>query len=359
MRAAVMHGTQDIRIEDVPDPVAADGELVLEVRAAGVCGTDVGEYFEGPSMFPIPGPDAITGHSGPMIPGHEFGGRVVSAGRGVEGFVEGDLVASGAGVSCGACFQCRTGRTNLCVEYWSVGLQRHGALAQYVAVPAAACLPVGDLGLTDDAAALVQPMSIAVHAMRRGRPEGNEDVVVLGAGGIGAFLIYALSRAGFPVVAVDLDADRLAIAERVGAQTAVRGGDELVAALGSASSRPRLVYEATGSPAGFDAAFVIAPPGSRVVAVGLQHQTLPIDLLRMSLEERELIGTNAHAFAADFPTAADLVASRAGGWADIAPIALPLEELVPVAITEMGRGNAGRVKTLLDPWVDTVRPTDT
>jgi (R,R)-butanediol dehydrogenase/meso-butanediol dehydrogenase/diacetyl reductase len=104
MRAAVMHGRKDIRIEELPRPVPGPDELVLEVHAAGVCGTDLGEYLKGPSMFPIPGPHPITEHKGPMIPGHEFGGRIVEKGADVDGFAEGELLASGAGISCGTCF---------------------------------------------------------------------------------------------------------------------------------------------------------------------------------------------------------------------------------------------------------------
>jgi (R,R)-butanediol dehydrogenase/meso-butanediol dehydrogenase/diacetyl reductase len=359
MRAAVMHGLEDIRIETVPEPVPGPGEVLLEVHATGVCGTDLTEFIEGPSMFPIPGPHPITGHRGPMVPGHEFGGRVVAIGDTVTGFDIGDMVASGAGVSCSDCFQCRTGRTNLCEDYWTVGLQRNGALSQYVAVPATACLSVGELGLTDDSAALVQPMSIAVHAMRRGRPDGHEDVVVIGAGGIGAFLIYALSRSGVPVVAVDLNRDRLHTATRLGARDAILGGEDAHARLASVAPRPRVVYEASGSTAGLDLAFAATPPGSRIVAVGLQHRPYSLDVRMLSLQERELIGTNAHAFAADFPAAAELVAAREEGWADIAPIAVPLEDLVPVALTEMRNGAADRIKTLVDPWAQETRATVT
>lgn len=104
------------------------------------------------------------GHRGPIIPGHEFTGIVRQVGAGVDGFNEGDLVASGAGISCGECVRCRRMRTNLCERYSTVGLSRDGALAEYVTVPAATCLQVAPYGLTPDAAALAQPMSIAVHA---------------------------------------------------------------------------------------------------------------------------------------------------------------------------------------------------
>lgn len=354
-----MHGRKDIRIEEVPQPEPARDELLLEVHAAGICGTDLGEYLKGPSMFPIPGPHPLTGHEGPMIPGHEFGGRIVEKGVDVEGFEVGQLVASGAGISCGTCFQCMAGATNLCVDYVTVGLQRHGALAQYVTVPAAACLAVDDLGLKDDEAPLVQPMSIAVHAMRKGRPGGDEDVVVIGAGGIGAFLIYALSNEGHPVVALDLEKDRLSVAEALGARATVDAGQDAVEALNSASPHPRVVYEASGSGPGLDLAMEATAPGSRIVVIGIQKKPTTLDMSRITLEEREIIGTNAHTFATDFPTAARLVAGREQGWSDIAPTALPLEDMVSVAFSEMASGTSPRVKTLLDPWVEAPRPTET
>ena len=358
MRAALMHGKGDIRIEDVPEPAPGPDELLLEVHAAGICGSDLHEYLHGPAMFPIPGPHPITGHKGPMTPGHEFGGTVIEVGSNVSGFGVGDLVASGAGVSCGSCFQCVTGRTNLCVDYTTVGLQRHGGLAQYVAVPAAACLEVGSLGLTTDSATLVQPMSIAVHAARRGRPEVGEDLVVVGAGGIGAFIVYVLSQLRHRVIAVDLSQERLDTATFLGADLTVLGGDEAARELSVEAPNPRVVYEATGSPAGLEFALQVSPQGSRVVVVGLQPRSTEIDLKQFTLDERELIGTNAHAFPADFPTAAELVAAR-DGWSDIAPVALPLEELVGVGLSEMSAGTSSRIKTLIDPWIGEPRQTQT
>ncbi len=119
------------------------------------------------------------------------------------------------------------------------------------------------------------------------------------------------------------------------------------------------MYEASGSAVGLDLAFAASPPAGRIVAVGHQHHPYTLDLRRFSLEERQLIGTNAHAFAADFPTAATMIAERREGWADVAPVALPLEDLVPEALTEMRDGTATRIKTLFDPTRTEPRPTAT
>src|SRR5204862_7772069 len=123
----------------------------------------------------------------------------------VVGFAEGDLVASGAGVSCASCGACLAGRTNLCERYWTVGLQRDGGLAERVAVPASTCADVGPFGLTEDAAGLAQPMAIAAHAVDRAAIAQGADVLVIGTGGIGGFVVYAAARSGARVVACESD----------------------------------------------------------------------------------------------------------------------------------------------------------
>ena len=195
MKAAVYHGRGDIRLEGPPAARAGDRELLVRVTGVGICGTDASEYAAGPQMFPIDRAHPVTGHNGPMVPGHEFAGVVAGTGRGVTGFAEGDPIACGAGVSCGTCRACAAGRTNLCEHYWTVGLQRDGALAEFTAVPAAACVNLTERALASDVAAMAQPMSIAVHATARGRLSRGETAVVVGTGGIGAFVVYAAARA--------------------------------------------------------------------------------------------------------------------------------------------------------------------
>lgn len=359
MRAAVYHGRGDLRVENVTIPDPAAGELLLEVHSAGVCGTDAAEFTKGPMMFPIDEPHLVTGHMGPLVPGHEFGGRVVAIGAEVEAFDIGQLVACGAGISCGTCALCRAGRTSLCVRYATVGLQRNGGLARYCAVPASVCLEVGSLGLTDDGAALVQPMSIAVHAMRRGGPEPGSDVVVIGVGGVGAFLVFALHQTGAHVVAVDLDPDRLSIAANLGASAVVQASVEepLATTLRHHSVEPAIVYEVSGSTAGLSGALDTATPGGRVVTVGLHETPQQVDVRALTLRELEVVGTNAHVFAADVPEAARLVAAREDPWDDVAPVALPLEDLVESGLLPLADRRSTRIKSLFDPSATTARPT--
>ncbi|MTD54926.1 zinc-dependent alcohol dehydrogenase [Amycolatopsis pithecellobii] len=359
MRAAVFYGRGDVRVEEVPDAKAGSGDLLLRVSAVGICGTDAHEFDSGPHMFPIDHPHPVSGHIGPMIPGHELTGVVEDVGADVEGFELGALVVSGAGISCGKCFWCRRAMTNLCRHYSTVGLNRNGALAQYVAVPASTCVDASRLGITADTAALAQPMSIAVHAMRRGRLAPGESAVILGAGGIGAFLTYAVADRCGSVVVSDLDGERLRIASALGATHVVQaGGDRSVEdVLAAHDIVPSVIYEVSGSAAGFQQALSLAPRGARLVMVGLQPGSREIDARGVSLREVELIGTNAHVCGLDLPEALRLLASREGGWTDVAPVALSLDELVEEGLRPLAERRSTRIKTLIDPWASETRKT--
>ena len=359
MRAAVFHGRGDIRVEEVPDPAPGRGELLVRIHASGICGTDAHEYAHGPSMFPIDGPHPVTGHSGPLIPGHELSGTVAAVGDDVSGFADGEFVVSGAGISCGECVPCRRGRTNLCLHYASVGLQRHGGLAQYCAVPAATCLAVDTDVIPPDAATLAQPMAIAVHAMRRGRLDRSGEAVIVGAGGIGAFLTYAAAATGAPVKVIDLHPGRLRLAEALGADQVWRPqpGVDVRRALDLRPGYPTVVYEVSGSRAGLATALAALPPGGCLVQVSLHDAPSEIALRDLALREQEIVGTNAHVYADDLPTALRLLAARQAPWDDIAPVAIGLDQLVPEGLDPLVRGSADRIKTLVDPWIDGPRPT--
>jgi (R,R)-butanediol dehydrogenase/meso-butanediol dehydrogenase/diacetyl reductase len=296
-----------------------------------------------------------------MVPGHEFAGVVAGAGRDVSGFAEGDLIASGAGVSCGTCRACRAGRTNLCARYFTVGLNRDGALAEFTTVPASACLNVAGRRLSGDVSALAQPMSIAVHAMRRGDPNVDDGVVVVGAGGIGSFLVHAAAREGAHVTAIDLDADRLAVASELGAAATMQTtqGAALAEVLDALPARPTVIYECTGVPAAAQAAIGAVEPGGRVVVVGLHKHPVPVDLLAVSLDEKEVVGTLAHVFAADLGRAVDLLEDGDELWLRVAPTVVPLDDLVDKGLRPMVEGGETPIKLLLDPRIEHDRPLET
>jgi (R,R)-butanediol dehydrogenase/meso-butanediol dehydrogenase/diacetyl reductase len=358
MRAAVYHSARDIRIEDVPRPRPAPGEVLVRVHANGICGTDASEYL-GAQMYPLHRRHGLTGHEGPMIPGHEFAGTIAEVGDGVEGFSEGDAVVTGAALWCGVCPQCKAGRTSICALYATVGLHRDGGLAELVRVPAHIVFRADPFGLDGDLAVLTQPMAIAVHALRRGAPRFGENVLVIGAGGIGAFLTFALASATANLVAADVAPARLAIARRLGAIDTVQAGDapSLTAALADRGFVPTLVFEVTGSDAGMAAAIAACDPGGRLVTVGIAKHAIAIDARRVTTKELQLIGTNALIGREDVPEAARLLALDAGAWRDVAPAAIPLERVVEDGIVPMLEGRAPHIKTLVDPWTRETRAT--
>lgn len=302
VKAAVFHGPHDVRIEDVAEPgPPRDGDVVLEVLRAAICGTDASEWDHGPVLC-RPG----------VVLGHEFVGRVVDVGADVTDLKIGERVVSGAGVSCGHCAWCRVGRTNLCADYRTLGLQVDGGLAQYVTSPASICRPVPQ-ACDDDAAAMTQPLAVALHALSRVRLARDERVAVVGVGGIGSFIVAgAVHRAPEGrVVGIDIDTGRLATASALGAdETANATGRELSELLLELTDGVGfdVVIEATGAPHAPAAAIAGARRGGRVLLVGLHSAARELELTPMILREIDVVTTVAHVCDFDIPAALDLLA---------------------------------------------------
>ena len=252
MKAAVYHGRRDVRIETVPDPgEPGPREALLQVSRAAICGTDASEYEHGPLMIPLRRRHPGSGHQGPLILGHEFVGRVVAVGPEVGEVRVGQRVVPGAGMWCGACEWCQAGRPNLCARYYTLGLQASGGLAQVARVPVRMCRPVPD-ACPDDAATLAQPLAVAIHALRRSVAERGQAIVLIGIGGIGAFILAAATAQGHaPIIAVDIDDERLTTARTLGAthmvNAAVSDPVAVIHDLTDQDGAP-LVIEASGAP---------------------------------------------------------------------------------------------------------------
>jgi (R,R)-butanediol dehydrogenase/meso-butanediol dehydrogenase/diacetyl reductase len=344
MRAARYYGPRDVRIEEVAVPgEPAAGEVIIEVLAAGICGSDAHEYQSGPTLISCSqAPHPVTGHAGPLTLGHEFAGAVTQIGERVSDLAVGDLVACGGGMSCGDCRACRAGRTNLCDSYATLGFHRDGGLARFCAAPASICVQVPD-GMSARTAALAQPMSIAIHALRRSRLAAGERAVIVGVGGIGVFLTHAAVRAGARVTVVDRDAVRLAIGRRLGASQALLDAQDV------GDARADVVFEVSGVPALVDHALRALRRGGRLVVVGLHKEPMRIPLSRIALEELEIIGAVAHVCPTDLPEALAALADRPSGWSDVAPELLTLDDLVDRALQPLVDGRAPQIKALIDP----------
>jgi (R,R)-butanediol dehydrogenase / meso-butanediol dehydrogenase / diacetyl reductase len=321
VKAAVFHGPRDVRIESVADPAdPAVGEVVIEVLRAAICGTDASEWDHGPILCK-PG----------VVLGHEFVGRVMAVASDVSDVRVGDRVVSGAGISCGRCAWCLDGRTNLCAEYRTLGLQVDGGLAEFVTSPASICRLVPD-PVADDAAAMTQPLAVALHALSRVALRRTDSVAVVGVGGIGSFIVAGAAHRAPEgrVVAVDLDPQRLATASALGAHEAVdasgRDLDQLLLELTGGVGFD-VVIEATGAPHAPAAVIAGTRRGGRVLLVGLHGAPRELELTPMILREVDVFTTVAHVCDSDIPAALELLAQSDVAAVTVGP-RIPLDELV-------------------------------
>ncbi|WP_277681502.1 alcohol dehydrogenase catalytic domain-containing protein, partial [Saccharomonospora azurea] len=197
MRAAVVDQPGSVRVGDVPDPKPGPADVVVKVGACGICGTDV--HIADGHFPPTPYP---------IVPGHEFAGQIVEVGpEAPGGWSVGDRVAVDPSLFCGHCGPCRAGHGNLCANWGATGDTVDGAFAEYVAVPATTCYRMPD-DMTYAQGALVEPVSCAVHGVRRVGVEAGERFLIMGAGTMGLIMQQLLQRAGAHVTMVDRNADR-------------------------------------------------------------------------------------------------------------------------------------------------------
>jgi (R,R)-butanediol dehydrogenase / meso-butanediol dehydrogenase / diacetyl reductase len=347
MRAGVLHAPRDLRVEDRPDPVPGENDVIVQVTYNGLCGTDATEYGKGPMMVPLHVPHPGSGHVGPTTLGHEFIGTVVEAGAGAQQWL-GRRVASGAGVSCGTCPWCRRGRTNLCASYYTLGLSTHGGLAELALTPASTLVEIPP-GCPDQEAALAQPLAVGLHGVDRAGLSGGERVLVLGAGAIGSFILAGLAGHDGEVVVVDVDPGRLEVARMLGAtQTHLVARDSTLDDLRDLPDGPvDLVVESSGAPGAAANALGLAARGGRVLLVGLVKAPQELQLADPVLREVDVRTTVAHVCGRDLPKALDLLAGRPLS-ATIGVRVVPLESVVADGFDPLVAG-AVSGKLLVDP----------
>jgi (R,R)-butanediol dehydrogenase/meso-butanediol dehydrogenase/diacetyl reductase len=347
MRAAVLHQPLDLRLEDRPEPVPGPGDVVVEVRFNGLCGTDATEFAKGPMMVPLTTRHPGSGHLGPTVLGHEFIGTVVAAGPDARDRI-GSRVACGAGVSCGDCRWCRAGRTNLCARYYTLGLSTHGGLAERVAAPSRICTTIDD-GLADEDAALAQPLAVGIHAVRRSGLTPGASVAVLGCGAIGSFILAALASHDGPVTAMDIDEERLVTATALGAaQThCIDPGATPEQLRDLLPDGADVVFETSGVLGSAQRAFGLTARGGDAVLVGLNKTPQPANFADVVLREVTVRTTVAHVCDADLPEALALLASRPLSGLLLDRV-VALEDVVAAGFGPLVDGSA-RGKILVEP----------
>jgi (R,R)-butanediol dehydrogenase/meso-butanediol dehydrogenase/diacetyl reductase len=286
MRAAMFHGPRDVRVMDVPDPVAGPGEVVVRVERAGICGSDVNRFRYGSHPWPPP-----------FIMGHEFCGTIADCGPGVRDWKVGTAVVVQPTLSCETCFYCLDGHPNRCMEFARRGLTgsgTDGGFAEYVRVPAyqpharPPALPV-------DIASLVEPTAVSVHGFRLAGLDRPEAVVVVGLGNIGLLAVLAARSLGAgDVIAIGKYSQRQALARAYGAGLVLEPDDpdlvgkvrERTGGLGAP-----LVIEAAGAGDSLRTAVGVARKGGKIVVLGVFHQEVALDYRAILMDEKQIIGS--------------------------------------------------------------------
>lgn len=294
MRAAVFHGREDVHVEDVDADPVGPTDVRIEVSACGICGTDLHEYNGGPIFIPEPvDPHPISGKSLPLTIGHEFSGTVSEIGEDVADLAVGDPVTVNPNVPCYDCRYCLEGSYNLCDDFTSIGLHDAGGFAENAVVPAAQAHRLPD-GVPIEYGALVEPLAVGVHAVRRSGLQTGDSLAVFGSGPIGLSVIRAAREAGAKEIYVsEPKASRRAYAESIGADITLDPTDVDVV---------ERIHERTGGGvdvaiefAGVEATFNAAIQSTRkdgTITVGsISENTVSTDPNALVVTERTLKGT--------------------------------------------------------------------
>ena len=288
MRAAVTEGREQMRVVDVNEPGdPGPGEVLIRPEAVGLCGSDF-HYFLG-DVGAVGEADRF-----PRIQGHEASAVVEAVGPDCPPYLEaGVRIAIWPHTSCGDCYPCRIGRGNACVHLNLIGIHRDGALQERLVIPAEQAFPVGDQDAVS--AAIVEPMSIAVRAVVRGRVAPGEKVVVFGAGPIGQAVAVAAADRGGSVLLIDPVESRLERGQATGADTLhVEPGADPVPAVRewAGGDGPEVVFEATGVADVAQTAVELVASAGRVVIVGLGTTHAPLEIGRLAFKEVDVLGTS-------------------------------------------------------------------
>ncbi|MNF62151.1 Sorbitol dehydrogenase [compost metagenome] len=351
MTAAVWHGRRDIRLEQVALPGTPPPDWVqIKVHWCGICGSDLHEYLAGPVFIPMDSPHPLTGLQGQCILGHEFSGEIVALGEGVSDFACGERVAADACQHCGHCLFCRQGQYNLCENLAFTGLMNNGAFAELVNVPANLLYRLPE-GFPSEAGALIEPLAVGMHAVKKAGSLLDQTVVVVGAGTIGLCTIMCAKAAGATrIIALEMSAARKAKALEVGAShvidpsecDAIAAVRELSEGYGAAVS-----FECIGHKATAKLAIDVIRKAGRCVMVGIFEEPSEFNFFEIVATEKQIIGSLA--YAGEF---ADVIALIANGSIDVTPLItgrIGLQQIIEQGFEELVNNKDHNVKIIVSP----------
>ncbi len=350
MKAARWHGKGDIRIEDTPIPEPGPGEVLLKIKACGICGSDLHEYRDGPFIIPQR-PHPLTGRvGGPVTIGHEFSANVEAIGDSVENFKTGDRVTVNALLYCSKCHYCRKGQYNMCVKLGTIGFAADGAFAEYVTVPEYTLHKLPD-AVDDDMGAFVEPAAVAVRAAKQARVGIGHTVAIIGAGPIGLLTMQVCRIAGASrIFVVEPMESRRDLAVKLGADVAIdpneTSPDKEISNLTGRLKADRTI-DCVGIQASFDTAVKITGRRGIICVVGLSLTPIEVPFLRMWGHEKEI--TFSTGYEDEFPAAISFLANGGVRVKELITARIGLDNLIEDGIKVSIEKAGKNIKILVYP----------
>ncbi|MQQ07796.1 zinc-binding dehydrogenase [Epibacterium sp. SM1979] len=296
MKAARWYGVKDIRVEDVPEPVAGPGEVKVKVAWTGICGSDLHEYLAGPIFIPVDAPHPLSGDKAPITMGHEYSGVVTELGEGVSGLEVGDKVAIEPIFASETSQASLEGKYNLDDQLGFVGLSGgHGGFASHSVIPARMVHKMPD-GLSMEQGALVEPAAVALHAVRLSSIKAGDKAAVFGAGPIGLLVVEALRVAGASqIYVVEPSEVRRAKALELGATQVIDPmSQDAVQAIRDASGGVHVAFEVTGVPQVLPQCIDSTLHDGQILVVSIWEGDASFHPNTVVLKERQIKGSIAY-----------------------------------------------------------------
>ena len=343
MKALLLEEYKKLTVTEMPEPEVGARDVLVQIRACGICGSDI-HGFDGSSGRRIP----------PLIMGHEASGVVAVVGAEVSSVKEGDRVTFDSMVSCGACDFCARGQMNLCDDRRVLGVscedyRQHGCFAEYAVVPEHIIYPMPD-NLPFEHAAMIEPVSVAVHAVNRTAIAKGDTAVVVGAGMIGLLVVQALKAAGCgKIIAVDLADEKLTLAQTLGAEFGINPNttDAVTAIREATGGRGAdIAMEVVGATPTVQTAIEATRKGGHITLIG--NLAPQVDFPLQSVVTRELTVYGSCASNGEYPECIDLLAS---GTIQVAPLITAQATLDegPKWFDRLYAAEAGLMKVILKP----------
>jgi len=347
MKAAYWYGKRDIRILNAEEPKPGSQDVKIRVKACGICGSDLQEYLAGPILIPT-SPHPLTGAKAPLIIGHEFCGEIADVGREVRGWNVGDRVTADAKMYCMDCYFCRRGEYQLCTRMAYLGLASgNGAFAEYLCVPSHLLFKLAD-NMTYEEGALLEPTSIAVHAVKRSQIRAGDTATVVGAGPIGLLTLQVLAAAGARAIyAVEFDKNRINLARKLGADEVFNPKEVdvkkeingLTNGIGTDFS-----FECVGAEESLHSCLEVVRNGGTTVVIGIFKKAVNLSATDLVYHEKNLIGSTD----GDYPASIALVSKKKIDVNSLVTSKIKLENIVEGGFKQL-ENPKGHVKILVSP----------